>query len=94
MDVQHFFVARLTKLDEAARSGPEFDDPSRGGYDLDRVGLREGDLMSMDLRPPALKDFIVANRDALVGGGRHRRLIGRSSAPVQAHSGRVAAQPS
>jgi ADP-ribose pyrophosphatase YjhB (NUDIX family) len=64
--VQHFFVARLTKLDEAARSGPEFDDPSRGGYDLDRVSLQGDDLASVDLRPAALKEFIVANREALL----------------------------
>lgn len=29
--VQYFFVARLTNLDESARGGPEFEDPSRGG---------------------------------------------------------------
>ena len=37
--VQHFFVVRLVRLDEAAHNGPEFSDPSRGGYELDRVDL-------------------------------------------------------
>jgi ADP-ribose pyrophosphatase YjhB (NUDIX family) len=64
--VQHFFVARLTKLDESARSGPEFDDSSRGGYDLDRIELRGNDLASIDLKPVALKEFILANREALL----------------------------
>lgn len=64
--VQHFFVARLASLDESARSGPEFSDPSRGGYELDRVDLRGGDLESIDLKPTALKDFILANREALL----------------------------
>ncbi len=64
--VQHFFVARLTKLDESARSGPEFSDPSRGGYELDRVDLRGDDLVSIDLKPAALKEFILANREALL----------------------------
>jgi len=64
--VQHFFVARLEKLDEAARSGPEFQDASRGGYDLDRIGLRGDDLASVDLKPTALKEFILANREALL----------------------------
>jgi ADP-ribose pyrophosphatase YjhB (NUDIX family) len=64
--VQHFFVARLTKLDESTRSGREFDDPSRGGYDLDRINLRGNDLASIDLKPTALKEFILANREALL----------------------------
>ncbi len=64
--VQHFFVARLKKLDEAARCGPEFEDSSRGGYELDRIGLHGGDLASVDLKPTALKEFILANREALL----------------------------
>jgi len=64
--VQHFFVARLKKLDESARSGPEFQDASRGGYDLDRIGLRGDDLALVDLKPTALKEFILANREALL----------------------------
>jgi ADP-ribose pyrophosphatase YjhB (NUDIX family) len=64
--VQHFFVARLISLDESARSGPELDDPSRGGYDLDRVDLLGDSLASIDLKPTALKEFILANREALL----------------------------
>ncbi|MFL6122985.1 NUDIX domain-containing protein [Actinophytocola sp.] len=64
--VQHFFVARLTSLDESARNGPEFNDPSRGGYDLDRVELLGDELASIDLKPTALKVFILANREALL----------------------------
>jgi len=64
--VHHIFVARLTKLDESARSGPEFSDPSRGEYEPDRVELRGDDLASIDLKPAALKEFILANREALL----------------------------
>jgi hypothetical protein len=53
-------------LDASARSGPEFEDSSRGGYDLDRVDLRGEDLASIDLKPVALKEFILANREALL----------------------------
>lgn len=67
--VQHFFVARLVSLDESARSGPEFGDSSRGGYDLDRIDLRGDDLASIDLKPTALKEFILANREALLVEG-------------------------
>lgn len=66
VSIQHFFVARLIKLDEAARNGPEFDDPSRGGYDLDRIDLSGEDLANVDLKPEALKEFILANREALL----------------------------
>ncbi|MGH3466586.1 MAG: NUDIX hydrolase [Thermocrispum sp.] len=64
--VQHFLAARLIELDEPARSGPEFSDPSRGRYDLDRVDLHGDDLASIDLKPAALKEFILANREALL----------------------------
>lgn len=64
--VQHFFVARLASLDKAARNGPELGDPSRGGYELDLVDLCRDDLASIDLKPTALKEFILANREALL----------------------------
>jgi ADP-ribose pyrophosphatase YjhB (NUDIX family) len=62
--IQHFFLTRLAVLDASARSGPEFADPSRGGYELDRVALDAVETVS--LQPPELKDFITANRDALL----------------------------
>lgn len=64
--VQHFFVVRLVSLDESARSGPEFSDPSRGGYELDRVDVLGDELVSINLMPTALKEFILANREALL----------------------------
>jgi ADP-ribose pyrophosphatase YjhB (NUDIX family) len=64
--VQHFFVARLARMDVAARSGPEFADPAQGGYDVELVDLFGDDLAGIDLKPPALKEFILANREALL----------------------------
>ena len=64
--VHHFFVTRLVSLDLAARNGPEFDDPANGAYDVERVDLRGDDLAAFDLRPAALKEFIMANREALL----------------------------
>jgi hypothetical protein len=64
--VQHFFVARLVSLDESVRNGPEFSDPSRDGYELDRIDLLGEGLASIDLKPTALKEFILANREALL----------------------------
>jgi ADP-ribose pyrophosphatase YjhB (NUDIX family) len=64
--VQHYFVTRLVRLDLAVRTGPEFTDPGRGAYDPDRVDLRGDDLAHVDLQPPELKAFILANREALL----------------------------
>ena len=64
--VQHFFVARLVSLNLAARTGSEVLDPSRGTYLDDYVDLRADALASIDLRPAELKDFILANRTALL----------------------------
>jgi ADP-ribose pyrophosphatase YjhB (NUDIX family) len=64
--VQYFFVARPVGMDEARRNGPEFAEPARGGYDVDRVDLLGGDLGKVDLKPAALKEFIIANREALL----------------------------
>lgn len=64
--IAHFFVARLVRMDLAARSGPEFADPSRGAYDPDRFDLLGDELEAIDLRPPEIKQFILANREALL----------------------------
>jgi ADP-ribose pyrophosphatase YjhB (NUDIX family) len=64
--VQHFFVARLAGIDEGRRDGPELADPARGGYDVDRVDLLGDGLAGVDLKPAALKEFIMANREALL----------------------------
>lgn len=64
VSVQHFFLARLKALDEGARSGPEYQEPGRGGYTLDRVSPAA--LGELDLKPAALKEFVLANHEALV----------------------------
>jgi ADP-ribose pyrophosphatase YjhB (NUDIX family) len=64
--IQYFFVARLTSLHLAERYGPELASPERGAYDVDYVSLRDDSLNAIDLKPTALKDFVLANRDALL----------------------------
>ena len=64
--VQHYFVTRLVRLDLTARNGPEVLDPSRGAYDPDYVELSADGLAGVDLVPAELKDFILANRAALL----------------------------
>ncbi len=62
--MQHFFAGRLFQLRVEARSGPEFADPTRGEYQLDRVAIDE--LHAVALKPDALREFIVANEEALL----------------------------
>jgi len=66
--IQYFFVARLTSLDLSLRNGPEFDNPAKGRYDPDRITLLDDGTAvgAIDLQPPELKAFIVANREALL----------------------------
>jgi hypothetical protein len=53
-------------MDPSTRNGPEFDDPSRSGYDPERFDLRGEELTAIDLQPAGLKEFILANREALL----------------------------
>ncbi|GAB2937237.1 NUDIX domain-containing protein [Micromonospora polyrhachis] len=64
VSVQHFFACRLRQLNDDARTGEEFADPSRGGYQLDRVAIDK--LSAVDLKPDALKEFIISNEEALL----------------------------
>lgn len=64
VSIQHFFACRLLQLQEDARTGQEFADPSRGDYELDRATIDK--LPAVDLKPDVLKEFIVANEEALL----------------------------
>jgi len=63
VSVQHFFACRLLRLNEDARTGQEFAEPSRGGYQLDRIRIDE--LPAVDLKPEGLTEFISSNKEAL-----------------------------
>lgn len=64
--IQYFFVARLKSLNLSDRYGSEFSDAARGRYDLERVSLHDKSLEQIDLKPHALKEFVLANRDAIL----------------------------
>ena len=64
--VQHFFVCCLRRLDLDRRHGPEFLEPGRGRYDLDRVVLGADGTLPVDLKPAEVKAFIEANWNALI----------------------------
>ncbi|MGH3871778.1 MAG: NUDIX domain-containing protein [Pseudonocardiaceae bacterium] len=62
--VQEVFVARLLGMREADRTGAEWSDPTRGGYEVVRVPVAEAG--GIDLKPDVLREFVTANVDALV----------------------------
>jgi 8-oxo-dGTP pyrophosphatase MutT (NUDIX family) len=66
--IQYYFLARLASLDLSQRNGPDFGDPARGRYDVARVTLLDDGsaLLATDLRPPEVKAYILANREALL----------------------------
>ena len=64
LTVQHFFLCRLLGIEPALRVGPEHTDLSRGAYELDRIPLKA--LAGFDLRPTELRDFVIANHQALL----------------------------
>ncbi|MFI6424612.1 NUDIX domain-containing protein [Promicromonospora sp. NPDC050880] len=65
--VHHYFLARLVSMDLALRSGPEFQEPVRGTYDVEHVDLRDdAALAGVNLVPASLKAFVRANREALL----------------------------
>jgi 8-oxo-dGTP pyrophosphatase MutT (NUDIX family) len=62
---QYFYAARARSWSFADRSGPEFNDPSRGIYQLDPIPLSAEALEAIDLRPEEIAELI---RDRLRSG--------------------------
>lgn len=62
--VQEIFGARLVSLSEARRSGAEWTDASRGGYEVVRVPIDE--VGEIDLKPQELREYVTRNASALL----------------------------
>jgi ADP-ribose pyrophosphatase YjhB (NUDIX family) len=62
-DRQYFYLARARSwsVDAADRSGPEFNDPSRGEYQLQPVPLTASALQGIDLKPDDLAQFLISH---------------------------------
>lgn len=63
---EHFFVCRLEDYDLSKRSGPEFEDPTRGEFIPDEVPLDDYALRSINIRTPEMRQWIVDNLDYLL----------------------------
>ncbi|MGN9839953.1 NUDIX domain-containing protein [Nonomuraea sp. H19] len=62
---QHVYGCRLLSMDLALRNGPEFEDPSRGVYEVERVRLDRSEIISRHLVPEAVAAYLSANITAL-----------------------------
>ncbi|MFJ9554075.1 NUDIX domain-containing protein [Nocardiopsis sp. NPDC101807] len=64
--LQHVFVARLTSMDLARRTGAEFTEPGRGTYEVVSVPATRAALSEIRLLPPPLAEFTRANVHGLL----------------------------
>jgi 8-oxo-dGTP pyrophosphatase MutT (NUDIX family) len=55
----HFFPVRILVMNPAARSGPEFQDPTRGAYEVVLVEPTTDVLGSINLVPESIRDLVV-----------------------------------
>ncbi|MEV0231393.1 NUDIX hydrolase [Nonomuraea sp. NPDC050786] len=62
---QHVYGCRLVSMDPALRHGPEFEDPSRGLYEVERVRLDRSEIDSRHLVPEAVAGYLSENVTAL-----------------------------
>ncbi|WP_433136597.1 NUDIX domain-containing protein [Actinomadura nitritigenes] len=62
-----FYVCRLVTMDLSRRHGPEFDDPSKGRYDVDRFPCTPAGLASVDLIPETLGAYLQMHAEDLPG---------------------------
>lgn len=63
--VHRFFLCRLESMDLSLRCGPEFSDPTRGRYDVERLPCRAESFAGLALWPSQLRDFLVEQADEL-----------------------------
>jgi hypothetical protein len=52
-------------MDPGLRHGPEFEDPARGLYEVERVPLDESEITSRHLIPEAVAGYLSAHITAL-----------------------------
>lgn len=68
---EYFVICRLQGYDLSLRSGPEFEDPTRGEYLPDEVDLTEETLNQINIKTPELRDWLIENLEMLQLLARH-----------------------
>ena len=62
---QFFFLATIEHWDPAERTGPEFADPSRGEYHVEKVPLTAAGIGSIDLKPEQVAELLAEHGSAV-----------------------------
>lgn len=62
---EHFFICRLVNYDLSKRSGPEFEDPTRGQYLPVEIALDAKTINALNIKTPELRDWLLNNLDSL-----------------------------
>ena len=57
-DREHFYLGRIDTWNEHDRTGPEFNDPTRGTYTVELIPLTSAGLDSINLKPDAVAEFL------------------------------------
>ncbi|RFS81140.1 NUDIX hydrolase [Actinomadura spongiicola] len=60
-----FYVCRLVSMDLSRRHGPEFDDPTKGRYDVDHVPCTAATLAPIALIPETLAAYLQDHAEDL-----------------------------
>lgn len=63
--IQHLFLAEIEPVAFVQPTGCELTDPHRGSYELERVPFTADGLGRIELKPPALAAYLMANCEAL-----------------------------
>lgn len=65
VELQHLYVCRLLSMDFDGRHGPEFSNPAKGEYAVERFPFTGAGLAGLPLAPQPLGDYVKANIDAI-----------------------------
>jgi 8-oxo-dGTP pyrophosphatase MutT (NUDIX family) len=87
--VQHVFLAELDPTGWVERTGKEFDNPSRGGYELVRVPFTADGIAQIDLKPASLSEYLRGTHDALLAS-IHLPVMNPTTAHADAGGGDAA----
>jgi len=56
---QFFYLGHVTTWSTTDRTGPEFADPTRGGYHTETVPLTADGLAAIDLKPTSVAELLI-----------------------------------
>jgi ADP-ribose pyrophosphatase YjhB (NUDIX family) len=65
VELQHLYVCRLISMDFDQRHGPEFSNPAKGEYAVERLPFTQAALLDRTLAPEPLGEYVLDNIEAI-----------------------------